>query len=52
MVAHAISKPRSGNPLNDHDLLTTAIDCLSELCANEPLITTTMKWSIAHNLGA
>ena len=38
------------NLLRDHDLITTAHDKRDALCARDLLITTTITWSIAHNL--
>jgi hypothetical protein len=52
LPADTISAPRIGNPLNDHDLITTAHDGPNALCAIEPIITTTINGSIAHNLSA
>lgn len=52
LAAGTISARQTGNPLNDHDLITTAHDRRDTLCANEPIITTTIIGSIAHNLSA
>jgi hypothetical protein len=44
------SLPLFSNLLCDHDLITTAHVGLDTLCARDPIITTTMNGSIAHNL--
>lgn len=51
-VRYAGSELPIGKWLPDHDLITTEHDCLNALCARELLITTTISWSIAHNLSA
>ena len=46
------SMPLFSNLLCDHDLITTAHGRRDTLCARDPIITTTIIGSIAHNLSA
>lgn len=52
LAADTIPARQTGNPLADHDLITTAHDKRDGLCVRDLLITTTIRWSSAHNLSA
>jgi hypothetical protein len=44
--------PRTRKPFSDNDLITTTHGSCDALCTTDPIITTTIIGSIAHNLSA